>query len=97
MDLLNDLTGFFMDTTFSVPLAQMVIFVGLVSVCMLLGRYRFGLVVTLAFVFFWSFVLNFRYFVDLLNTVRWGLQLYALSGLLLFAMILMGLFLQRSE
>jgi len=97
MDVLRALAGFFTDTTFSVPLAQMVVFVALISLCLLLGRYRFGLVVTLGFVFFWSFVLNFHYFVDLLNTMPWGLQLYALSGLLMFAMIILGLFLQRSE
>jgi len=97
MEIAKDLLGFFSDTTFSVPLAQVVIFVVLISLCMLLGRYRVGLVVTLGFVFFWSFVLNFRYFVDLLNTMAWGLQLYALSGLLLFAMILLGLFMERSD
>jgi len=97
MHFAKDLYGFFTDTTFSVPLAQVAVFVVLVTVCMLLSRYRVGLLITLGFVFFWSFVLNFRFFVDLLDTYPWGLQLYALAGLLLFAVILMGLFMERSD
>jgi heme O synthase-like polyprenyltransferase len=97
MNLATELYGFFTDTTFSVPLAQVAVFVVLVTLCMLLGRYRVGLVVTLGFVFFWSFVFNFRFFVDQLQNRRWGLQLYALSGLLMFALIILGLFRERSD
>jgi len=97
MDFLKAVYGFLGDTTFSVPLAQVTLFVAVISFCLLLGRHRLGLVITLCFVFFWSFVLNFKYFVELLNAQKWGLQLYALSGLLLFAMIVLGLFVQRSD
>lgn len=97
MDFFKAVYGFLGDTTFSVPLAQVVLFVAIIAFCLLLGRHRLGLVITLAFVFFWSFVLNFKYFVDLLDHMKWGLQLYALSGLLMFAMIVLGLFVQRSD
>lgn len=93
----SNLIGFFWDTTFSVPLAQVVVFVVLVSLCMLLSRFRVGLLITLGFVFFWGFVLNFRYFVDLLERRPWGLQVYALSGLLVFAVFLLGLFRERRD
>lgn len=93
----SNLIGFFWDTTFSVPLAQVVVFVVLVSLCMLLSRFRVGLLITLGFVFFWAFVLNFRYFVDLLERRPWGLQVYALSGLLVFAVFLLGLFRERRD
>jgi hypothetical protein len=97
MDMAKDLIGFFSDTTFSVPLAQVVVFVLLITVCLLLSRFRVGLLITLGFVFFWSFVLNFRYFVDLLNHRPWGLQIYALAGLMMFAVILLGLFMERRD
>jgi hypothetical protein len=97
MDVLRDIRGFLGDTTFSVPLAQVVLFVAITAFCLLLGRHRLGLVITLCFVFFWSFVLNFKFFVHLLNDVKWGLQIYAAAALLLFAMIVLGLFVQRSD
>lgn len=97
MAFFQDMLGFFNDTTFCVPLAQVVVFVALVSVCMLLGRYRMGLVITLSFVFFWSFVLNFKFFVGLLEDMPWGLQVYAACALLMFAMIILGLFVQRAD
>lgn len=97
MAFLHNLLGFFNDTTFCVPLGQVVAFVALISVSMLLGRYRMGLVVTLSFVFFWSFVLNFKFFVGVLNDMPWGLQLYGFSALLMFAMIILGLFVQRAD
>lgn len=97
MEFLQALYGFLNATDFSVPLAQVVLFVVLITFCLLLGRHRLGLVITLGFVFFWSFVLNFQYFVGLLQDRPWGLQLYALSGLIVFAMIVLGLFVQRVD
>ena len=97
MDFLRAIHGFLGDTTFSVPLAQVVLFVGIIAFCLLLGRHRLGLVITLCFVFFWSFVLNFRFFMYVLNDVAWGPQIYFLSGLLLFALIILGLFVQRTD
>lgn len=97
MEFLKAVHGFLSDTSFAVPLAQVVLFVAIISLCLLLGRHRLGLVITLCFVFFWSFVLNFQFFVHLLNDVKWGLQIYALTALLMFGMIVLGLFVQRSD
>jgi len=97
MEFLKTVHGFLSDTSFAVPLAQVVLFVAIISLCLLLGRHRLGLVITLCFVFFWSFVLNFKFFVHVLNDLKWGLQLYALSALLMFGLIVLGLFVQRSD
>jgi hypothetical protein len=97
MEFLKEVHGFLGDTSFAVPLAQVVLFVAIIAFCLLLGRHRLGLVITLCFVFFWSFVLNFKFFVHLLNDVKWGLQIYALTALLMFGLIVLGLFVQRSD
>jgi hypothetical protein len=97
MDFLKAVYGFLSDTTFAVPLAQVSLFVAIIAFCLLLGRHRLGLVITLCFVFFWSFVLNFKFFVHLLGDVKWGLQLYAFTALMMFALIVLGLFVQRSD
>jgi len=95
MESVQTFLHLFSDATFTIPVGQVALFVIIVSICMLLGRHRIGLLVTLGFVFFWSFVLNFRYFVEMLESMTWGLQLYALAGLLLFAVIILGLFMER--
>ena len=38
-----------------------------------------------------------RFFVDQLQHRPWGLQVYAVSGLLMFAVIILGLFKERSD
>jgi len=97
MDFLWTVYGFANDTTFAVPVAQVALLVAIISFCLLLGRHRLGLVITLSFVFFWGFVLNRGYFLDALGALKWGLQIYILAGFLMIAMIVLGLFVQRSD
>ena len=47
----NPLTNFFTDKSLSVPLSQVMLFALIITLCMLFGRHKMGLLVSYAFVF----------------------------------------------
>ncbi len=89
--------GFLSDTSLSIPLAQVGLFVVAVTLFMLLGWHRVGLVVVLCFVFFWGFVAHMQSIVEALQQYSWGLLAYGLTGVALVVLIVLGLFSQREK
>ena len=62
------------------------------TLCMLFGRHKLGLMISYSFVFFWGFIFNRSYFVDLLGNTSGGLYSYALFGLLMAVLAIVGMF-----
>lgn len=92
MGFFEILYDFISGETFSIPLGQVIMFVILNSIALLLGRYKLGLLVSYCFVFYWGFIFNRGYFIDLLGNTSWGLVLYAFSGLAMPILALIGFF-----
>ena len=68
------ISAFLADKTLSIPLGQVLLFTLLMTLCMLFGRHKLGLLISYSFFFFWGFIFNRSYFVDLLgNTARGNL------------------------
>jgi hypothetical protein len=88
------LLQFFSDKEFSVPLWEVALLVFINSVCILLGRYKLGLFVSYFFVFYWGFMLNRPYFVDILGNMTLGLYIYAGAGMVMAVVIIIGLFIK---
>lgn len=59
---------------------------------MLFGRHKLGLMVSYAFVFFWGFIFNREYFIDLLGNTSSGLYIYALFGFGMAILAIFGMF-----
>jgi len=91
IDFRDPLTAFLSDKTMSVPMGQAMIFVVLICICMLLGRFRLGLLVSYMFVYYWGFILNRSYFVDILGNTTIGMYAYTLSGFLMLILAIIGL------
>jgi len=96
MNTAISLLQFFSDKEFSVPVWEVAILVFINSICILLGRYKLGLFISYFFVFYWGFMLNRPYFVDILGNMTLGLYLYAISGVVMAIIIVIGLFIKRA-
>ena len=72
----------------TIPVAQMALFIVLISVCLLFARYKLGLSITFCFTFYWGFIYNKDVFFTTLEGSSPFLFLYFFSGflLLLFAL-----------
>lgn len=88
---------FLNDKNFSVPLGQLVVFVVINSFCLLFGRYKLGLLLTYCFVFYWGFLFNKDYFVDMLGNTTWGLYIYAISGIAMSVTAMVGFFQESKD
>lgn len=82
---------------FAIPLSEVALLVMINSICLLLGKHRMGLMVTYFFVFYWGFVFNKPYFVDLLGQMTWGLVAYAVLGILMAVVVIAAFFIRSKE
>jgi hypothetical protein len=92
MEPANVFYEFFLGKEFSVPLLEVIAFVIFNSICLLLGRYRLGLVISYCFVFYWGFIFNMSNFVEMFNGTSWGLPVYGFFGVFMFAVAMIGFF-----
>ncbi|MBF0558991.1 MAG: hypothetical protein HQL08_09445 [Nitrospirae bacterium] len=74
----------------SIPFGQVMIFVVVNSFCLLFARYKLGLLITYSFVLFWGFISNREYFVDHFGKTTWGMVVYALAGLAMVIIFIIG-------
>jgi len=81
----------------SVPFGQMVLFVLINSFCLLFGRYKLGLLVSYGFVLYWGFIINRDFFVDRFSQSTLGLVVYALVGIAMVIIFIIGFFGQDQE
>ncbi|MEE9259012.1 MAG: hypothetical protein V3U37_05680 [Nitrospinaceae bacterium] len=96
IDFWDPITQFLGDKTFSVPLGQVLLFALLLTFCMLLGRHKLGLIVSYTFVFYWGFIFNRPYFVNMFGDTSYGLYAYGFFGLFMVLLAIVGLF-QKSK
>ena len=97
MEHLHDIYSFFSGKEFSIPLWEVVVYVIIISFCLLYGRYRVGLIASYCFVFYWGFILNLDTFVNILGETTWGMHLYVFSGFLMFIVAIAGFFFQSRD
>lgn len=97
MNVLYSIWEFLNDKNFSVPLGQLVVFVVINSFCLLFGKYKLGLLLTYCFVFYWGFLFNKDYFVDMLGNTTWGLYIYAISGIAMSVTAIVGFFQESKD
>jgi hypothetical protein len=87
----NPFTAFFSDKSLSVPLSQVMLFALIITLCMLFGRHKMGLLVSYAFVFYWGFIFNRPYFIDMLGNNTMGLYAYTIFGFGMAVLSIVGM------
>ncbi|MBT3921748.1 MAG: hypothetical protein HOF21_04140 [Nitrospina sp.] len=91
IDFQDPITAFLSDKTLSVPLGQVLLFALMLTLCLLFGRHKLGLLISYAFVFFWGFIFNRGYFIDMLGNTSMGLYVYTLFGFIMAVLAIVGL------
>ncbi|MBI3600152.1 MAG: hypothetical protein HY097_05870 [Nitrospinae bacterium] len=94
MDIVIAFLEFINDKDLSIPLGEVITFVFINSLCLLSGRFKLGLLISYCFVFYWGFLFNKDYFVDILGNSSMGLYIYALSGFAMIIIALIGFFVE---
>jgi len=74
------------------PFGHAMVFLVLVSFCLLLGKYKLGLLTIYCFVFSLGFVTNRNFLMDYLGEMNCGLIIYAFTGILMIIIFVIGLF-----
>ncbi len=92
MESVISLLRFLSGKDFSVPLWEVILLVLINSICLLLGRHRLGLIVSYLFVFYWGFIFNSTYFVNMMDYFAWGLYIYVISGVVMAIIFLISFF-----
>jgi len=88
---------FFSGKEFSVPLWEVGFLVVVNSLCLLLGKHKLGLIVSYFFVFYWGFIINRGYFVDVLGNMTVGLYIYGICGIAMAVVVIVGLFVRSDH
>lgn len=96
MEFIQPILGFLADNEFSIPLSQVLTLIFLNTFCLLFGKHKLGLLVSYSFVFYWGFIFNRAHFVSILGENLIGLYVYAITGILMLVMALLG-FLRESD
>lgn len=82
---------------FAVPLGEVIIFVLVNSFCILFGKYKLGLLVSYCFVFYWGFIFNLKYFINLLGGTTYGMLAYIFFGVMMLVLAIVGFFIESKE
>ncbi|MBF0488470.1 MAG: hypothetical protein HQK98_09940 [Nitrospirae bacterium] len=84
--------GFLMNHNFTVTLGQIIMFFIANSLCLLMGRFRLGLLLSYTFIFYWGFIYNREYLLGILGGTEWGLMLYMFCGVVILFTFLVASF-----
>jgi len=95
MEYFNEILGFLSEREFSVPLWEIMLYVTFISFCLLMGRFRLGLMGSYCFVFYWGFLSNMTHFINMFGEYTWGMPVYVFSGLSMFVIAIIGFFFQE--
>jgi hypothetical protein len=91
------LAEFFSDTDFCLPLWEVALLILILSVCLLSGKHKTGLISAYLFVFYWSFIFNKAHIMDLLGNTNWGTYAYSIAGVLVVAVTIVSFFVEGDK
>ncbi len=83
-------------TEFTIPVVQIIFFIFFSTICFLLRKYKLGLMISFAFVFYWGFIHSSSSFVDMMGSLTLGFFVYLFFGFLIITLALVG-FLQEKD
>jgi len=81
---------------FSIPVGQIVSYMFFSTICFLLKRYKAGLMISYAYVFYWGFLHASANFVDEVGNPTLGVMVYLASGLMMAVLVVVGFFRDES-
>jgi hypothetical protein len=88
---------FFSDKDFSVPIWEIAILLFILSAFIVSGKHKYGLLTAYLFLFYWGFILNRGYILELMSGVTWGVYLYSTLGVLAVILAIIGFFIKTDD
>jgi len=79
-------------TELVVPFGQVILYVTLISLCMVFYKLKLALIISYLFVLHWGFVLNKASFISKLGEVKYGTYVYGLIGMIIFVLSVISFF-----
>jgi hypothetical protein len=92
MEFLNQIAGFLVDKQFSVSIAQVAALMIFLSLCLLWGKNKLGLMGSYIFVAYWGFMENRASFLSLFGEPTVGMYAYVILSFIFGAVALVSLF-----
>ena len=83
-------------TEFTIPIVQIIFYMFSSTICFPFRKYKLGLMISFAFVFYWGFMHSSSSFIDMAGNVTLGFYAYLFSGFLIITMASVG-FLQEKD
>ena len=81
---------YYLGKELTVPLWEIIAFVAVITLFLIFGKHRLGLIISYITVFFWVFIVNYNNFFDMLNSTSYGLSAYAVSAIAMLIMTVVG-------
>ncbi len=75
----------------TIPLFHMILFVVMISLCLLFSRYKLGLSITFCFTFYWGYILNREVFIEIEGLTPFFF-FYLFSGFLIIVCAIVSFF-----
>ncbi len=97
METLGTLLDVISGKEFSVPLWEMILYIVIMSLFLLFGKYRMGLLTSYCFVFYWGYFSGMANIGDSMDIPAWGMTVYILSGFLMGIVAIVGFLVQGRD
>ncbi|MBI4382886.1 MAG: hypothetical protein HY579_02495 [Nitrospinae bacterium] len=88
--------GLFADRSFSIPFEQMVLILLVASVCLIFGRFKMGFLMAYGFLFYWVYIANRGFLMELMGGNPMGMIFYLIVGAAMGLTVFVG-FLQENH
>lgn len=92
----DSITAFFQENSLNIPMEQVLFLVLVISVFMIIKKYKIGHMVAYFFIFYWVFIMQRSYFLDVLQNNPQGKISYNILGLAMLIVMVVG-FLQAPQ
>ncbi len=86
----------FLDTPFTIPMNQLLYLVTVISVFLILGKHKLGLIGAYGFTFYWIFIMQRAEFTKMFSVTNWGVYFYGFCSIFMLVIGVVG-FLRKDE
>lgn len=90
MEFRDPISAFLADHSLCIPLGQVFSLTIMMSICLLIKKPKLGLLISYSFVYYWGFVFNESFFIDVSGNASTEFYVYCILGLFMLVVSLFG-------
>jgi len=81
---------FFADTTITIPITQIILFLAISTLTLLFGRAKLALIINYLFILYWGYLCNLELYTDLFEEVGYVVYIYFGFGIAFALLAVVG-------